>query len=132
MSERKWRPQYDKPQRAGDVFGDFQVGEAFVVTYHLDNAPNVRVSAYFGIEQVPQSGTERYRYSPVSTISLEKLEGPDNDVVDSVDVPNHERFPFDWPTFSPAHRDMRDEMWRWQKTKWDTNDFWDGEDFPRG
>lgn len=131
MNDRKWRPQYDKPHKAGDVFGDNQVGESFVVTYRLDEVPNVRVSAYFGVEQKAHTNGE-YRYSPVSVISLEVLEGPDEDVVNSVDIANPERFPFDWPTLAAAKDDISQEMWRWQETEWDVNDFWDGGDLPRG
>lgn len=138
MHDRKWRP-VGEPVNAGDVFGDNQVGMAFVVTYLLDaedpkphtpHASGTRVSAYFGVERVPQPDHSN-RYSPVSRITLEILD-EDGDMVDGVDFDNGDVFPFDYVTLTQARQDVHKVMQQWQRTTWAMNDFFDGKELPRG
>lgn len=139
MTDRKWRPVGAYPVTAGDHFGDSQAGESFVVTYHLDGAereyqgemvPTVRVSAYFGVELVSFLPSGDTRYSPVSNVSLERLDVY-GEVIEEVQVDNTEIFPFDYSGLASARMDVNVQMWRWQTTEWDVADFWDGKDLPR-
>lgn len=145
MSELKWRPVGTKPVIAGDVFGDFQVGDAYVVTYHLDECyreyrgemiPTVRVSAYFGVENLPESATkqtvrEGARYSPVSHVVFERLDHTGEDVIDEEAYDNGEVFPLDYSEPGIAMMDAEGVANEWQAVEWDVSDFWDGKDMPR-
>lgn len=146
MSDRKWRPVGAYPQQAGNHFGDFQVGEAYVVTYHLDGAeqehqgemvPTVRVSAYFGVVRVPQSGEgwpggqAPARYSPASNISLERLDHTGEDVIDEEAYDNGEVFALDYSEPGIAMMDAEGVANEWQAVEWDVSDFWNGKELPR-
>lgn len=144
VSKRKWRPVGARPGIAGDHFGDFQVGEAIVVTYHLDGCsrvfrgekiPTVRVSAYFGVVRQQNAGgtqpAEPARYSPVSEVNFERL-GYDGEVIEEVSHTNGELFPYDYDDLERAESDVLSVVVDWQFTTWSMADFWNGsEDIPR-
>lgn len=136
MSDRKWRST-GRSLYAGDYFGDDQVGDAVVVTYHLDGAfreykarmvPTVRVSVYFGVEMSQDSGG--VEYSARCTIELQRLD-VDGDVIEEYVSPYNELFPLVYSTYQRADIEMRAEVNQWVLRVWGVSDFWDGKDMPR-
>lgn len=139
MTDRKWRPTSAGVQNAGDYFGDFQVGDAYVVTYHLDGAfreymgekvPMVRVSVYFGVVGTPDEQgvavkVRGARYAPTSVVSLERLDVY-GEVIEEVTEDNASVFPFDYTTYQVADIDRAAVAHRWQSKVWGVADFWDG------
>lgn len=136
MGKRMWRAQGERPVNAGDVFGDFQVGNALVVTYKLDEAPRARVSVYFGVVGTPDKcgvGLDpKGRYAPISKMSLELLDGTsDANVVDEVETDGH-AFLLDYEQHKPAHMDAVRAAQEWQSSVWTINELFNGKEVHDG
>lgn len=133
MNKPSWRPQGRFPVKAGDVFGDFQVGKSYVVTYRHTDKRNARISVYFGVVGTPdEKGVyldPKGRYAPTSKISFEILDDAGEDVIHEMELDN-EIFPFDYAMFNAAHMDVIRTSQEWQRMVWTENDMFDGEELP--